>query len=56
MNKQKKSFTGQFFISKVAAVLVAVGGTATVTGCTSLFHEKKVPNDLLKNHPFNSKE
>lgn len=55
MNKEKKSFL-KFFVSKVSAIVLAVGGTATVTGCTTFFHEKKVPNDLLDNHPFASKE
>ena len=55
MNKKKLSNI-KFFVSKVAAIVIALGGTATVTGCTSLFHEKKVPNDLLENHPFASKE
>ncbi len=56
MNKEKKSFNIKFFASKVAAIVIALGGTATVTGCTSLFHEKKVPKNLLENHPFASKE
>lgn len=55
MNK-KKSFNIKFFVSKLATIVVAVGGTATVTGCTTIFHEKKVPNELLENHPFASKE
>ncbi|MGN7479038.1 hypothetical protein ACTHOQ_14415 [Solibacillus silvestris] len=56
MNKEKKSFNIKFFASKLAAIVVAVGGTATVTGCTTIFHEKKVPTQLLENHPFASKE
>lgn len=56
MNKNRRCSNIKFFTAKVAAILVAVGSTATVTGCTSLFHEKKIPNDLLENHPFSSKK
>lgn len=56
MNKEKRWFNIKFFTVKVAAFVVAVGGTATVTGCTTIFHEKKVPNKLLENHPFASRE
>ena len=55
MNKKKTSNI-KLFASKVAAIVVAVGGAATVTGCTSLFHEKKVPDELLENRPFASKK
>ncbi|MBB5148491.1 MULTISPECIES: hypothetical protein [Ureibacillus] len=43
-------------ISKIAMVVVAVGGTATITGCTTLFHEKKISNELLENNPFATKK
>lgn len=56
MKKEKKLSNFTLFVSKMAAVVVAVGGSATVTGCTTIFHEKKVPNVLLENHPFASKE
>lgn len=56
MKKEKKWFNIQFFASQVARVVVAVGSMATVTSCTTLFHEKKVPNELLENHPFAAKE
>lgn len=56
MKKEKKSGNFTFFVSRIAAFFVAVGGAATVTGCTAIFHEKKVPNTLLENHPFASKE
>lgn len=56
MNKEKKWFNIKFFASKVAAVVAAVGGTATITSCTMFLHEKKVPNELLNNHRFTDKE
>ena len=56
MSKSTKWFNFKFFVSKIAALVVMVGGAATVTGCRSLFHEEKVPHTLLDNHPFASKE
>lgn len=56
MNKEKKWFNIKFFTTKLAAMVVAVGGTATITGCTTLFHEKKVPNALLEDNPFVTKQ
>ncbi|MDM5332953.1 hypothetical protein QUF56_06905 [Ureibacillus composti] len=54
MNKEKKMnwFNIKFHASKIAAALVAVGGTATTMSCTIWFHEKKVPEQLLSNNPF----
>lgn len=54
MNKEKKSkwCNIKFFSAKVAQVVVAVGGTATISSCTIWLHEKKVPSELLSNHPF----
>ncbi|MGE7920348.1 hypothetical protein ACQKM9_15625 [Viridibacillus sp. NPDC093762] len=54
MNKDKKELNLKFFVSKVAQIVVAVGGMATITSCTALFHEKKVPSELLNSHPFAS--
>jgi len=56
MNKNTKWFNFKFFVSKIATVIVMIGSAATVYGCRSLFHEEKVPNTLLNNHPFASKE
>lgn len=55
-NKEKKWFNINAFVSKIAQVVVTVGGMATITSCTTFFHETKVPNELLNNHPFSSKE
>lgn len=41
MKKEKKLSNFTFFVSRMAAVVVAVGGSATVTGCTTIFHEKR---------------
>lgn len=56
MNKDKKGFNIKVFVSKVSQLVVVIGGMATVNSCTLLFHEKKVPKELLNNHPFLSKE
>lgn len=56
MNKEKKDINLKFFVSKVAQTVVALGGLATISSCTALFHEKKVPSELLNSHPFASKE
>ena len=55
-NKKKKWFNLNFFVSKIAQVIVAVGGVAAITSCTTFFHERKVPNELLKKHPFSTEE
>jgi len=54
MNKEKKNF--KFIFARIAQAVVAVGGMATIYSCTILFHEKKVPNELLNNNPFADKE
>ena len=54
--KEKKGFSLNLVASKVAQVLVTVGGTATVQACTLFFNEKKVPIELLKNNPFADQE
>ncbi|MFC5542827.1 MAG: cyclic lactone autoinducer peptide [Bacilli bacterium] len=43
-------------LAKIAAFVVVFGGIATTNGCTTLFHEKKVPNELLQNNLFASKK
>ncbi|WP_110114469.1 hypothetical protein [Bacillus sp. CGMCC 1.16541] len=48
----KKQLNLKFFVSKVAQIVVSVGGMATITGCTTLFHENKVPSELIDSHPF----
>lgn len=55
-SKEKKWFNIKAFVSKVAQVVVTIGGIATVTSCTTLFHERKIPDELLNNHPFSSEE
>ena len=56
MKKEKKFLNFKFISSNVAAVFVGLGGVATVKACTFLFHEKKVPQELLENNPFISKK
>lgn len=56
MKKENTWFNQKFLGSKIAAFLVMLGGTATVTGCTALLHEKKVPDSLLENNQFTSED
>lgn len=58
MIKEKKNKSNNFklVMAKVAQAVVAVGGMATVTSCSIWLHEKKVPSELLNNHPFADKE
>lgn len=54
MKKETKWFNFKFFVSKIAALVVMVGGAATIKGCTMFLHEKKVPDSLLENNRFTS--
>lgn len=42
----------KFVRAKIAQAVMSVGALATVMSCTLIFHEKEIPNELLKNHPF----
>ncbi|MGE7093777.1 hypothetical protein ACQKII_20480 [Lysinibacillus sp. NPDC048646] len=52
MNNEKKGFNIDYFISKLSQLVVAAGGIAVVQSCTLIFHEKKVPSELLNDNQF----